>query len=116
MEALQRKSFNQRKFVSVSLFLTLAVLVITGVLIQVFENFEEGFAIHFFTALHVLTGLGFAIFAVLHTKMNWKALKSYIKIKGACINREALWAFFVGVLIVVALFLAFQGHLFSGGI
>ena len=110
MEALQRKSFNRRKFVSVSLFLTLIVLVITGVLIQVFENFEEGLAIHFFTALHVLTGLGFAIFAVLHTIMNWKALKSYLRTKGTGISREALWAFFVGVLIVVTLFIAFYSH------
>ena len=113
MEALQRKSFNRRKFVSVSLFLTLIVLVITGVLIQVFENFEEGLAIHFFTALHVLTGLGFAIFAVLHTIMNWKALKSYIRAKGAgIISREALWAFFVGVLIMLTLFFAFHSHSF----
>lgn len=110
MEALQRKSFNRRKFVSVNLFLTLIVLVITGVLIQVLENFEEGMAIHFFTALHVLTGLGFATFSVLHIIMNWKALKSYLRTKGTGISREALWAFFVGVLIVLVLFFAFYSH------
>lgn len=110
MEASQRKPFNRRKFVSISLFLTLIILVITGVLIQIFENFEEGLAIHFFTALHVLTGLGFAIFAILHTIMNWKALKSYIKTKGAGVSREALWAFFMGVLIMAVLLLAFHCH------
>lgn len=104
MEVSQRKSFNRRKFVSVGLFLTLAILVITGVLIQIFENFEEGFSIHFFTALHVLTGLAFAVLSVLHTITNWKSLKSYIKTKRTSISRETWWALFM-VFVIVAIVL-----------
>ncbi|MDR2947873.1 MAG: DUF4405 domain-containing protein [Prevotella sp.] len=100
MEVSQRKSFSRRKFVSVSLFLALAILVITGILIQIFENFEEGFSIHFFTAVHVLTGLVFAVLSILHTTTNWKSLKSYLNIKGAGISSEAIWAFGITTILI----------------
>jgi len=100
MEVSQRKLFNRRKFVSVGLFLSLAVLVVTGILIQVFEHFEEGFSIHFFTAVHVLVGMVFAVLSVLHTITNWKSLKSYINTKGAGISREAVWAFLVAIVVI----------------
>lgn len=100
MEVSQRKSFNRRKFVSIGLFLSLVILVITGILIQIYENFEEGFSIHFFTAVHVLTGLAFAVMSVLHAVTNWKSLKAYINTKEAGISREAIWAFLVGIVIV----------------
>lgn len=110
MEVLQKKSFNRRKFVSVSLFLTLIILVITGMLIQVFESFEEGFSIHFFTAVHVLTGLIFAVFAVLHTIINWKSLKSYIKSRSVYISKEAIWSLLVIMIVIVVGFLFVYSH------
>ena len=36
METTNKKAFSRRKFVSVGLFLSLAILVITGVLIQIY--------------------------------------------------------------------------------
>ncbi len=100
MEVSQRKSFNRRKFVSIGLFFSLAALVTTGILIQVFENFEEGFCIHFFTAVHVLTGFAFAVISALHAVTNWKSLKAYINTKGTGVSREAVWAFLVGIVVV----------------
>jgi hypothetical protein len=106
MEVSQKPSFNQRKFVSVGLFFTLAVLVITGVLIQIFETFEEGFSIHFFTAVHVLTGLVFTVLSILHAVINWRSLKAYIQSKELMVSKEAGYAFLlVGLLILIGFFL-----------
>ena len=100
MEATNKKTFSRRKFVSVGLFLTLAILVITGILIQIYENLEEGFAIHFFTAVHVLTGIFFSVISILHIIINWRALKSYIKTKNVSISKEAVAAIVVVLIII----------------
>jgi hypothetical protein len=110
METSHKKTFSRRKFVSVGLFLTLVVLVITGTLIQVFETFEEGFSIHFFTAVHVLTGFVFAVLSVLHTITNWKSLKNYIKNKAVTVSKEAIFAFLMMLLIVLIGFLFAHVH------
>ena len=78
MEMSHKKTFNRRKSVSVGLFLTLACLVVTGVLIQIFEAFEKDFPIHVATAIHVLTGVVFTVFSVLHIIINWRVMKTYI--------------------------------------
>lgn len=111
MEVLKKRPFNQRKFVSAGLFLTLIMLVVTGILIQIFENFEEGFSIHFFTAIHVLTGIVFAILSVLHTITNWRSLESYIKSKtAATISKEALAAFLLAMAVIFVSFLFAHHH------
>lgn len=108
---LHNPPFNRRKFVSAGLFLTLVMLVVTGILIQIFENFEEGFSIHFFTAVHVLTGIVFAVLSVLHTLTNWRLLKSYIKSKTtAIISKEALAAFLLAMAIIFVSFLFAHHH------
>ena len=101
MESTNKKKFSRRKFVSVGLFLTLAILVVTGILIQVFENFKEGFAIHFFTAVHVLTGLFFSVISILHIVINWRTLRGYIKTKDIKIGKEALAAILVAIIIIL---------------
>ncbi|MDH6354290.1 drug/metabolite transporter (DMT)-like permease [Dysgonomonas sp. PH5-45] len=110
MEVLQKKSFSRRKFVSIGLFLTLLILIITGILIQVFERFEEGVSIHFFTAVHVLAGLVFAVLAVLHTVTNWRSLKAYIKNKGVTVSREAVWGVLLVAIIILIGFLFAHRH------
>lgn len=101
MEATNKKTFSRRKFVSVGLFLTLLMLIITGILIQIFETFEEGFAIHFFTAVHVLTGVFFSIIGILHVIINWRALKGYIKTKNISIGKEVIAVILVAVVIIL---------------
>lgn len=101
MEMTNKKTFNRRKFVSVGLFLMLSILVITGILIQIYENLEEGFAIHFFTAVHVLTGFFFSVLSILHIIINWRALKGYIKTKNVSIGKEAMVAIVVSIVIIL---------------
>jgi hypothetical protein len=106
MKTSPEKSFNSRRFVSVGLFFTLALLVLTGILIQIFESFENEFPMHFCTAVHVLTGLVFTVLSVFHTITNWRSLKAHIKkAGGAAVGREATVAFLVVIMTVVTGFL-----------
>ncbi|NDV56712.1 DUF4405 domain-containing protein [Bacteroides sp. 519] len=107
METTNKKAFNRRKFVSVGLFLSLAILVMTGVLIQIYEHLEEGFAIHFFVGVHVLTGIFFLVISILHIIMNWRALKSYIKTKDVSISKETIAAI---VAVIIIIFIGFLGE------
>lgn len=105
MEVSYKKVFSRRKFVSVGLFLTLSVLVLTAILIQIFEAFEEDFFIHLFTVAHIFTGLAFTVLSVFHIIMNWQSMKSYIKTKGLIVSREAIYAFLLTMIAILAGFL-----------
>lgn len=110
MEVSRKKTFSQRKFVSVGLFFTLTILVVTGILIQIFETFEEGFSIHFFTAVHVFTGIIFTVFAILHTVMNWRSLRAYIKTGEITVSKETAYALLVVIIIIFTGFIFVHGH------
>lgn len=105
MEILNKKTFSRRKFVSVGLFLTLGVLVITAVVIQIFEALGEDLFIHLFTVAHIFTGLAFAVLSVLHAIMNWQSMKIYIKSKGTIVSREAIYAFLLTIVAILVGFL-----------
>lgn len=110
MEILHKKTFSRRKFVSVGLFLTLVILVVTGILIQIFEAFEEGFSIHFFTAVHVLTGIIFSILSVLHTITNWRVLKAYVINEKITVNKETVSAIVAALAVILIGFLFAHRH------
>lgn len=102
-EPAGKKTFSRRKFVSVGLFFTLTVLVITAIVIQIFEAIEDDFFIHCFTVAHIFTGLAFTVLSVLHAKMNWQSMKSYMRTKRLAVSSE-----------VVCAFLLTMGAIFSG--
>nr|WP_320057430.1 hypothetical protein [uncultured Bacteroides sp.] len=101
MVVSHKKVFSRRKFVSVGLFLTLAVLVITAIMIQFFEAFEAAFFIHLFTVIHIFTGLAFTILSVLHIIKNWQSMRIYIKNKGVFVNRETIYAFLLTMIAIL---------------
>lgn len=105
MRAMNRKKFSRRKFVSVGLFLSLAVLLITAIVIQIFEALEDDLFIHFFTVIHIFTGLSFTVLSVLHMEINWSAMKSYVRLKKLIENREAIAAFLLTMLAILVGFL-----------
>jgi len=104
MDVSNKKTFSRHKFVSVGLFLTLAVLVITAVVIQIFEAREEDLNMHLFLVAHIFTGLTFTVLSVLHIIIHWQSMKIYIKGKKMIVSREALYAF---LLTIVAIFVGF---------
>lgn len=105
MEVSHKKAFSRRKFVSVGLFLTLAVLVVTAIVIQIFEALELEFFIQLFTVTHIFTGLAFTVLSVFHALMNWQSMKTYIKPKGITVSREAIYAFLLTMAAILAGFL-----------
>lgn len=93
MKVSYKRVFNHRKFISLSLVLNLAVLVVTAIVIQVFEALENDFFLHLFNVTHIFAGLVFTVLSVLHLMMNWQFMKVYIKTKGLMASREAHYAF-----------------------
>lgn len=102
MEILHKKSFNSQRFVSLGLFLTLTILVITAIVIQIFEALEIDFFIHLFTVIHIFSGLTFTILSVFHSITNWQAMRGYIKSKNLVISREAIYAFLLMTVAILA--------------
>lgn len=105
MQISPKITFSRRKFVSVGLFLTLTVLVITAVIIQIFEALEEDHFIHLFTVIHIFTGLAFTVLSVLHAKMNWQSMRNYMKGKSLIISKEAVYAFLLTMAAILTAFL-----------
>ena len=105
MEVTNKKKFSRRKFLSAGLFLTLAVLVFTAIIIQIFEALKDDFFIHFFTVVHIFTGLAFTVLSVLHIKLNWQSMKSYIEIRQLIGNKEACYALLLTMLAILLGFL-----------
>jgi hypothetical protein len=101
------KKFNSKAFISISLFLMITVLFVTGLTLQIIEDMVEAenvapsliFILHFFTATHILCGFTFAILSVFHIVKNWRALVHHLKNKSVKINNATIFA----VLLLVAL-------------
>jgi hypothetical protein len=102
MKVSDKKTFSRRKFASVGLFLTLAILVITAIVIQIFEAIEEDFFIHLFTVIHIFTGLSFTVLSVLHIMMNWQSMKAHVKDKTLTVSREAMYALLLTIMSILA--------------
>jgi hypothetical protein len=100
MEVSPKEAFNRRKFISVSLFLTLAASVLAAIVIQIFEALENNFFVSFFTVLHIFTGLVFSVLSVIHIIFNWQAMKVYFKTKRSTISREFIYAFMLTMLTI----------------
>lgn len=105
MKVVNKKKFSRRKFVSLGLFFTLAVLVITAIVIQIFEATKDDFFIHFFTVIHIFTGLTFTVLSVIHMTENWQAMKSYSKFRQLIDNKEAFYAFLLTMFSILVGFL-----------
>jgi heme/copper-type cytochrome/quinol oxidase subunit 2 len=101
MNASHKRVFNRRKFVSIGLFLTLIVLVITAVVIQIFEALENELFTHLLLVTHIFTGLAFTVLSVFHAKMNWQSMKVYVKAKQSVVSKEAIYAFLLTVITIL---------------
>jgi hypothetical protein len=103
------KKFNSRAFISISLFLMITVLFLTGLTIQLIEEIAESenaspsviFILHFSTAIHILCGFTFAILSVFHILKNWRALVNHLKNKSIKINTATIFAVLLLITLVV---------------
>jgi hypothetical protein len=70
---------KNRMIVSISLFIIFFLLIVSAIMIQILEEINRfSFAVHVWTAIHVLSGIVFTGFVIFHIIYNWKALKHYI--------------------------------------
>jgi hypothetical protein len=105
MSTTRKKAFNQRVFVSVGLLMTATVLVITAIIIQVFEALEDNFVMHLFFVAHIFTGVAFSVLAAMHANINWESIDGYIGGGELTFSREVRCAALLTVGAVIAGFL-----------
>lgn len=105
MEISGKAAFNSYKFTSVGLLLHFIVLVITAIIIQIFEAYEQDFYIHLFTVTHIFAGFTFIVLNVLHAKKHWKLMMNYIHAKGLIVSREAVYALLLTAITILIGFL-----------
>jgi len=112
MKTSHQKAFNYRAFASVGLFFTLIILFLTAVLIQFFEDDPDSLEMHISVSCHALAGIMFIILNIIHLKLNWQAMKIYMKEKSG-ISKEAIYA----ILSIIAFILlgTFVVYLILGG-
>lgn len=101
MEISNKKTFSRSKFVSIGLFLSLMVLVATAVIIQFVEAFQKDFFIHLFTVIHIFSGLSFTVLSILHAKIHWYSMRSYIKVKNVAFSKELFYAILLTIMTIL---------------
>ncbi|WP_456395855.1 DUF4405 domain-containing protein, partial [Desulfurobacterium sp.] len=94
MEKKPAKSYNSRVFVSLFLFYTIIVLIISSVVLYIMPYgiaYWSGWRLLGLSkgqweAVHVISGIGMVILAVWHTILNWKPLKNYLVKKESLVS------------------------------
>ncbi len=71
----KRKRLSKRAIISIGLLISVVMMPITAIFIHVTHGLSIS---HFWLHLHVLFGVIFSIFGVIHFVYNWRVLKSYI--------------------------------------
>jgi hypothetical protein len=103
--SMETTKFNKRAFYSTGMLLSGLFLPVSGII-----NHYTGFdglttERHFWMSVHNISALLFVVFAILHIRLNWKALSGYLnKAKSVVISKEAIYA---------AMFVIFLVGLFS---
>lgn len=66
---------NKRAVVSIGLFVTLLIMPISALIVHVTQGQPTS---HIWLHIHVVAGIAFMVFGILHVVYNWKALKRYL--------------------------------------
>jgi hypothetical protein len=102
MEMSNKKGFSQRKFVSAGLCISLIILIITAVLIQFFEDYEDSIELHFSIASHAFAGVIFVILTLSHLVLNWQSVRSYMMGWGLIVSKETISALVLIISVISA--------------
>jgi len=91
--AVAKKPFNRRAFVSLTLFVSGALLPVSGLI-----NHQLAFDFmtperHFWMSVHNVAAILFTLAALTHIVTNWRALLHYAKkVHGVVVSKEAALA------------------------
>ncbi len=110
-ENVRKKQFNMRAFISTGLFVSGILLPFSGLMNHYLQFEGLTLARHFWMSVHDISGILFAIFAILHIIKNWKSLVAYVKkSKDIIISKESMMAVII-VLAIVALIASHPFHI-----
>lgn len=101
MEASNKNTFSHRKFVSIGLFMTVTILIVTAIVIQIFEAIKDDLFEHIFFVIHIFTGATFTILSTIHANMNWESIKKYIKNTESTISMETIYAIILTIIPII---------------
>lgn len=111
METIRKQKFNMRAFVSISMFVSLAGLPVSGIMNHNLQLELLGQKRHFWMSIHNMSALLFTISALIHIILNWRSLVNYIKrAKTNTIKKEAIFAFIL-IVVIVGLFSSHVFHI-----
>lgn len=104
----EKKKFNQRAFVSVSMCTAFFILPISGYMNHILRGPMDQ-SKHLWMSVHNSASILFLVFAIIHIVLNWQALKKHIsKTTSAIITKEAL----LGIALIIAVIALFSSHAF----
>ena len=89
---MNKKVFKSRQFLSIGTFLFFIILTISGVALHKMNHHTDfTFMLVFCKTLHTISAAAFMVFAALHTRKNWKSIKSYMSgVAKMSVSRE-MW-------------------------
>ena len=105
-----KKPFNRRAFVSLTLFVSGALLPFSGYMNHLLQFDHLTPEKHFWMSVHNVAAILFTLSAITHIVTNWRALLHYAKrVQGVVVSKEAALAALL-VLGVVGLIAAHAFH------
>lgn len=111
-QAVKKKPFNKRAFVSTALFVSGLILPFSGYMNHILQFETLSVEKHLWMSVHNAAGILFAIFVILHISFNRSALLNYArKAKEKFISKETLTAAALVILVVCL----FSSHVFHVG-
>lgn len=75
MSTNQKQKINKRAVTSIGLFITLILMPVSALIVHITHGQPSS---HVWLHIHVIAGILFTVFGILHAIYNWKALKRYI--------------------------------------
>ena len=91
--ATVKRQFNKRAFVSLTLFMSGALLPFSGYMNHLLQFGYLTPEKHFWMSIHNVAAILFTLSAITHIATNWRALLHYAKkVQGVVISREAALA------------------------
>jgi hypothetical protein len=105
----QKKAFNRRAFVSITMFVAGLALPVSGIMNHNLQIEQLTAQRHFWMSVHNMSAFLFTMFAIIHVVYNRRSLWHYAKkVKGILISKEALAA----IMLVAGIVALFSSHVF----
>jgi hypothetical protein len=101
MDSQEKKEFNSRSFISISIFASVLILILSGLENHTLQFDPFTVKRHLWMSIHNASAFLFTLFVFIHVYFNWRSLMKYFgTIKNRLISKEALVAIFCVIVFV----------------